>query len=1262
MEPSTGTGSDLRSDAELIVASRAGDAGAFGALYERHAGAALVVARQYISGAAEAEDVVADAFAAVWTALRGGSGPTDAFRAYLFTVVRRVAAVHREKGRRTEPTDDVAVFESGGLAEPGAEEPALAGFERSVVARAFAGLPERWQAVLWHSEVEGLTPAEIAPLLGLSANSTAALAYRAREGLRQAYLQHHLHEPLDDACRAIAGKLGGYVRDGLGQRDTAQVEAHLEGCGTCRGLVLELRDVNHGLRAIVAPLVLGVVGLGALQYGLPTSGGLAAGSASLASGGATGGAAGAGATAGAGAAGAGAGAGTGAVAAAGVGAAGAVGTGMAAGAAGVSGGAAAGGLFAAITGVLAGVPTAVVAAVAGVVVVGGVAFGVTQLGRGGDEGAAPGPSASASPSDGPALGNDLAGTSGPGGASTAGDETPGDGSSSAADDERTGDSAGSGAPRSGSGTGSGQAGSGAGQPTAPATPTSRPARLEIGVPEGTLVAGSAGQTLAIDVANTGDEPATNVYAVVGLPDHVSAPSQAGRLSGRFAVVSAVTTWACVPSGGDVRCSLPVLGGGERARLELTVEVDEAFDADEGDVSWEVGADEPVVPVSRAARVPVTPAPARLTLIEPTGTPTLLRGRETGVILTLKNAGAVAGAARVDIAVPDGLSAANASDDWACEAGPGNDLSCRTDAVAPRASRALGLWLRADENATDGALDLTLTPAGTQPTASARFGYQVLTPARLAASASASELPLALGQVTTTTVTVTNSGGLDARGVTATLAAPVGAAWAAGQPGGCAGGATPAELVCGLGALAPGASAPLTVALEPLAPTGDDPGSLVVRVEADHADPGELAVPATVVLPALDLGLTVSESGTVSATVGVDVADAADLGVTVTLPTGLSFDRAAATWPQACVLDPTGLVATCSFGRVERGEQVGTALPATVQAAISGVVHGTVTAAGPASASATAAVGTTSSGLAVRYQARGAYDVVEVGAPVLGCAEPSSCQSSNNNNVDMVPIDAAAPDGERPTVPVSSSTALTLPAGARVTFAGLYWSANVGPGDTWSAPLSTARLRGPGGGYQDIVAASAPTTVPDNAGRTYYQSFADVTELVAQRGAGTWSVADVAVSATRNDGNRTYYGGWALVVVFEVPAAANATVTVYDGAAWVGTDGPGPEFRFVTEPGAAARAGVVAWEGDRATTGDQLLLDGTALVPLRAGGAVGSSGNAFDSTATGWAYANSLGVDAKGFRPATTKGSVGVLRATTTGDQYLLGAVTVRLTA
>ena len=73
-------------------------------------------------------------------------------------------------------------------------------------------------------------------------------------------------------------------------------------------------------------------------------------------------------------------------------------------------------------------------------------------------------------------------------------------------------------------------------------------------------------------------------------------------------------------------------------------------------------------------------------------------------------------------------------------------------------------------------------------------------------------------------------------------------------------------------------------------------------------------------------------------------------------------------------------------------------------------------------------------------------------------------------------------------------------------------------------------------------------------------------------------------------------------------------------------------------------------------GDLLLeIDGTAVVDS------GSADNAFDSTATGWVYPNSLGVDAKGFAEVELPSGVGTLTPSTAGDQYLIGVVTVRTT-
>ena len=253
----------VRSDVELIAAVRSGDNSAFGQLYERHGAAAQAVARQYARSQSDAEDITSDAFAKVLSVIAGGGGPDEAFRAYLFTVVRRLAYATAQGVQRVHVTDDVATFETAFGAAGSVEEPALEGFERTVVARAYDALPERWQAVLWYTEIEGMSAAQIAPLLGLSANGVAALTYRAREGLRQGYLQQHLTTAPTKQCSAVVDKLGAYVRGGLSARDTGPVETHLGECTECQLLVAELGDVNHGMRAIIAPLVLGLAGVAA---------------------------------------------------------------------------------------------------------------------------------------------------------------------------------------------------------------------------------------------------------------------------------------------------------------------------------------------------------------------------------------------------------------------------------------------------------------------------------------------------------------------------------------------------------------------------------------------------------------------------------------------------------------------------------------------------------------------------------------------------------------------------------------------------------------------------------------------------------------------------------------------------------------------------------------------------------------------------------------------------------------------------------------
>lgn len=244
---------ELESDPYLISLVRGGDTEAFGRLYERHVGAARRLARVLARDVSEADDLVAETFTKVLTALKAGRGPDTAFRAYVLTTLRHTLYDRSRRERRLEYTDDLTPYERPSTPD----DPLVRTLESSYAARAFARLPERWRTVLWHTEVEGESPAQVAPLLGLTPNGVAALAYRARERLRQMYLQEHIEVTESPRCHWTGTHLAGYVRAQLARRDRTKVEDHLAECAECQVLHRELTEENSGLRGILATILLG---------------------------------------------------------------------------------------------------------------------------------------------------------------------------------------------------------------------------------------------------------------------------------------------------------------------------------------------------------------------------------------------------------------------------------------------------------------------------------------------------------------------------------------------------------------------------------------------------------------------------------------------------------------------------------------------------------------------------------------------------------------------------------------------------------------------------------------------------------------------------------------------------------------------------------------------------------------------------------------------------------------------------------------------
>jgi len=240
------------SDETLIANARSGDQNAFAELWRRHYRSGARVARQFTSSI-DADDLVSEAYTRIYQRVLAGGGPSGAFRPYLYTTIRNLASSWGAASRDIQ-VDDIADFEDPTTLD----DPAAIALDRTLTARAFRSLPERWQSVLWYTEVEGMDPHEVAPLLGMSANGVAALSYRAREGLRKAWLQAHVSQPgASEACKWTMSRLGEAARHSLTAREQEKITEHLETCAKCSIVSEEVEEVGSHLAMVMLPIVLG---------------------------------------------------------------------------------------------------------------------------------------------------------------------------------------------------------------------------------------------------------------------------------------------------------------------------------------------------------------------------------------------------------------------------------------------------------------------------------------------------------------------------------------------------------------------------------------------------------------------------------------------------------------------------------------------------------------------------------------------------------------------------------------------------------------------------------------------------------------------------------------------------------------------------------------------------------------------------------------------------------------------------------------------
>jgi RNA polymerase sigma-70 factor, ECF subfamily len=177
-------------DSELLQSAREGNATAFDTLIRRHDRFLYRIARSVLLDDYEAEDVVQETFIKAFKGLENFRG-----EARLSTWLTRIAlneALARKRRRRNTVELEALQHRTNAL-EPSpmiapAQDPELSTAQqqiRKLLERAIDGLPDSLRTVFVMRDVEELSTAEAARLLGLGEPTVKTRLHRARRMLRE---------------------------------------------------------------------------------------------------------------------------------------------------------------------------------------------------------------------------------------------------------------------------------------------------------------------------------------------------------------------------------------------------------------------------------------------------------------------------------------------------------------------------------------------------------------------------------------------------------------------------------------------------------------------------------------------------------------------------------------------------------------------------------------------------------------------------------------------------------------------------------------------------------------------------------------------------------------------------------------------------------------------------------------------------------------------------------------------------------------------
>jgi RNA polymerase sigma-70 factor (ECF subfamily) len=179
-------------DSAVVALAASGDERALGELYDRYGGMAYSLACAIVGEHADAEEVVADAFAQIWRSAAGFDPARGSVAAWIATITRtRALDLVRSRKRRARVLEDAAVVTDEG--ETLVLAPTLETADRSaelsetsaIVRRSLAELSAPQRRVIELAYFGGFSQSEIAAQLSEPLGTVKTRMRAALEKLRQ---------------------------------------------------------------------------------------------------------------------------------------------------------------------------------------------------------------------------------------------------------------------------------------------------------------------------------------------------------------------------------------------------------------------------------------------------------------------------------------------------------------------------------------------------------------------------------------------------------------------------------------------------------------------------------------------------------------------------------------------------------------------------------------------------------------------------------------------------------------------------------------------------------------------------------------------------------------------------------------------------------------------------------------------------------------------------------------------------------------------